>query len=120
DDDRQRDAACAEVTEQAEDRCALEAELGHDADGNRRRASPVPPCLELRKRVRRTEKGMSLGVTGHADGGDAMGFEQAAGSNVAARPERPPGDGDIARDEQDAPDIGLAAPARQKIAERLA
>ena len=81
--------------------------------------SPVAPRLEPVQRVRQFEKRMAFGMTGHADGRDPVRLDQSAGADIARRFERALRRGDIARDQKNARDIGLAPGPRQEIIERF-
>ena len=71
------------------------------------------------QRVRQFEKRMAFGMTGHADGRDAVRLDQSAGADIARRFERALGRRDIARDQENARNVGLAPRPRQEIIERF-
>ena len=68
---------------------------------------------------RQFEKRMTFGMTGDADGRNAVRLDQSAGADIACRFERASGRGDVARDQENARDIGLAPRPRQEIIERF-
>ena len=120
DDDGKRNAVRLQLAEPIQDRRALEAELRDDIDVDAALVRKILPGLEQLERCGIVEKGMALGMTGDADGCDAVGLQQPRRREIAARLERPARARDIARDEQHAPDIGFATQARQKIIQDLA
>jgi hypothetical protein len=109
----------AEPAEKVEDRRAFETELRDDLDAGLGLLSPVAPARQQSEGQGFIKIRMAFGVTGHADAHDTTGLQQAAVGDIAAGLERAPASSEIARDEQDARHIGLAAQARQKIVERL-
>ena len=82
--------------------------------------APSPASFEHLEGVRRLQIRMTFGMTGNAHRCDAVRLDQSAGADIEARLERTLRDRDIAGDQQNARDIGLAAQPRQKIVERLA
>jgi hypothetical protein len=63
---------------------------------------------------------MAFGMAGDADARDAMSLQQSAGADVPTRLERTSCARDIARDQEDAPGIGLTAQTRKKVVKRFA
>src|SRR6516165_4654501 len=119
-DNRTIDAACAEFAQEVEDRRGLEAELRDDVDVDTAGAAPVAPVAKRFEACCLVEIGMTLGVSGDADAANAVRLQEPAVSNVAARLERSARGRDIARDQEHAPDVGLAAETGEKIVEHLA